>query len=224
MPSKGEQLPRADLIHCHPEFKSEIVGPPGAGSRLSLNDICMLRADHTMQFGRYVNKVGLPWLTYDQIFRNKTLLIFGYGETEDEDEEYSKKLLSTHLKLLSHEECEVIFNYYVTVQPTKDPSIVYPDKYDRKTNICGKSADEVPRSPCDGDSGGSLIYRDSISECPIIIGIIASGSAPMCRSATRFVKVAAYRTWIENTMQRFKVESSPDRIPYYYPQRNRNED
>ena len=94
MPSNGEQLPRADLIHCHPEYKSEIVGPPGAGVPLTLNDICILRVDHTIQFGRYVNKAGLPWRAYDQIFSNKSLLIFDYSETENEDEDYSKKNFS----------------------------------------------------------------------------------------------------------------------------------
>ena len=58
MPSKGEQLPRADLIHCHPQYKSDRVGPPGASHRLLMNDICLLRVDHTVEFGLYITKAG----------------------------------------------------------------------------------------------------------------------------------------------------------------------
>ena len=92
---------------------------------------------------------GLPWRTYDQKFCNKQLLIFGYGVTGN-DGGYSKKLLSIELKLLSHKECEGLFNAYVTEDP-EDPPLVYPDKYDRKTYICAKSGDEIPRSACNSE-------------------------------------------------------------------------
>ena len=220
MPKNGDRLPRVDLIHCHPEFNNMRVGPPWGQKIWIPNDICLLRVDHTINFGKYIAKAGLPWRAYDKKYDNKLLLVSGYGETQLLGDT-SKKLLSTELKLLSHEECESIFNVYRTQKNSKNPPAVYPNTYDRKNQICGKSADEIRRAAGAGDSGGGFIYQDSISNCPIIVGII---SAVNIRNATeRFTRVSAYQSWIENTMERFN-NSKSSRFIYSYPERNRIDD
>ena len=213
MPRRGDLLPRVDLIQCHPQYKSEFVGPAENKLSLSKHDICLLRTDHLLVFGNYINRAALPWKAYDQEFIEKSLLVSGFGRIGLPGKN-PDKLLSIRVKLLTHEECESLFN---------PPDL--PIFYDRDFNICAMSADNVTRSPCSGDSGGGLIYEDSVSGCPVVIGVVSSMNAPFCYSAVRFPKVSLYKSWIQQTMQRFNYPTGQGNINatrgrYDYPERN----
>ena len=219
MPKKDNKLPRVDLTHCHPNYSHTLVGPPEIGQReLSVNDICMLRVDHDIEFGTYINKATLPWTAYDKVITDNQLLISGYGGSRvqynfsDWDLVPSDKLLSTRLKLLDNKECVLLF---------RDPDPRYPDTYDPTYEFCAKSPDEVIRSGCLGDSGGGGIYTDSITGCPVIVGVLVAGSSGDCDGATQFVSVSFYRDWIEQTIERFSRPRDGSGIEYTYPERNK---
>ena len=147
MPRRGDLLPRVDLIQCHPQYKSEFVGPAENKLSLSKHDICLLRTDHLLVFGNYINRAALPWKAYDQEFIEKSLLISGFGRIRLPGKNPDKHL-SIRVKLLTQKKCEPLFNY---------PD--YPILYDRDFDMCTESVDNVTRSTCHGDSGGDSSTR-----------------------------------------------------------------
>ena len=109
---------------------------------------------------------------------------------------------------MTHKECESSFNL---------PG--YPPFYIRDFDICVKSADKEVRSTCYGDSGGGLIYEDSISGCPIVVGVFSEMSIPTCRDFSQYPRVSVYKTWIEQTIERFSYMYAAHST-YNYPERN----
>ena len=209
MPKKRDDtLPRVDIIRCHPRYQRQLVGwgQPIVFDQIK-HDICLLRTDHLLELGKYVNRAGLPWTAYDQELIVKPLSLSGYGRTGFREEE-SDKLRSTKLKLMMHKECESSFNL---------PG--YPTFYFRDFAICVKSVDHEVRSACFGDSGGGLIYKDSISGCPIVIGVASSTSIPFCKDFSQYTRVSAYKTWIKETIERYSYPSET-KSRYKYPTRN----
>ena len=165
-----------------------------------------------LEFGKYINKAGLPWQAYDQTIDGRTFIVNGYGRIElSKGWEFSEKLLTTRLNLMTHEECEALFG-----NDTR-----YPQLYDRNQSRCSKSVDNVLRNPCKGDSGGGLIYEDELTRCPIVIGVVSTSRYYYCDISTQFVLVSAYKSWIEDTIERFTHTSKPNLPPVHYPDRNR---
>ena len=80
MPSRGELLPRVDLSHCHPKYKKDIIGPAYHATTKAFNDICLLRTDHVLEFGKYVNRAVLPWHAYDQKIEGREMMLSGFGK------------------------------------------------------------------------------------------------------------------------------------------------
>ena len=204
MPKKNDKLPRVDIIFCHPQYSKQVVGQVNKYAQLR-NDICLLRTDHLLEFGNYIKKAGLPWDALDQKFIEKSLLLSGYGSVGQG--KLSSTLRSTRTKLATHEECESLFNR--------------PDDYElyfRDFDICIKMQTEDMGSACHGDSGGGLIYEDSLTGCPIVIGVVSTGS-PYCNESVRFPRVLTYETWIQQAIERF---TSPSKTigRYKYPRRN----
>ena len=189
-------LPRADLAHCHPKFNIN-YGP------YEIHDICLMRMDHLLRFGEYINKAALPWQAYDKQIQGKQLIVSGYGHTGIG---FSYKLLSTNLRLRTHEECESIFN--------KDLPF-----YLREFHRCTGSIEGKKTSTCYGDSGGGLIYQDNITGCPTLIGVVGSGSPySKCDVSTIFALVSSYQIWIEQIIERFSRDGNIRK--YNYPERN----
>ena len=215
MPRKGDLLPRVDLLQCHPGFKQEYFGPSSDLRVIATHDICLLRTDHALEFGPYINRAGLPWLACDKAIEEKQLLVSGYGVSDTSAS--PKKLRFTKLKLVKHEDCERVFSN------SDIPGI--PSSYNANLDICVYTFDQVKRKTCLGDSGGGLTYKDSITGCQVVIGIVSQGEGA-CQGYTRYVKVAAYQSWIEETMERYGYPAGRTRtdIKYIYPERNKIND
>lgn len=64
MPRKNdtypEGLPRAELTICYPDYIEKDFEHKGKDSLTAFHDICLLRVDHDLQFGTYINRVTLP--------------------------------------------------------------------------------------------------------------------------------------------------------------------
>ena len=201
-------IPRADLVICHPNSTS------GWGFdiktknsyRWTTHDICLIRIDHNLTFGEYIGKAGLPWDAYDESFNDKELQISGHGMYIYRDPNFapSDKLFTIKQRTLPIEEC---------VEISGAGSM--PDQ-----NFCAVNVDDdVYRCPSFGDSGGGMIYKDSITGCPIVRGILTSVKGDCNLSWS--VNVMVYKDWIKQTMERFtRLEH---RITYIYPARNRGE-
>ena len=214
MPRKGNLFPRVSLTICHPEYKEgTALNESGIFHDYSVNDICLLRTDHLLQFGKYINKALLPWEAFDQKFEDKELLVSGYGMTGIKNKGfYGDKLHSIKLKVLPRNECESLFNN------PNFPPLFYGDN-----SICAKGFDEVLRATCYYDSGGGLLYEDSITGCSVLIGAV-KGHHPgsYCSGATQFPLVSAYKVWIQNTLERYSYPPTKDDLPKYtYPRRNK---
>ena len=53
MPKNEDLFPRADLQICHPEYARGFIY---TGESYLKNDLCLLRVDHDIQFGAYIQK------------------------------------------------------------------------------------------------------------------------------------------------------------------------
>ena len=215
MPSRGDLLPRVDLSICHPKYKDTIIGPAYHATTKVFNDICLLRTDHVLEFGKYVNRAVLPWEAYDQKIEGREMLFPGFGKIGIYPTIFSDKLKATKLKVLRPDECAHFYN-----------NQMYPGLFSAELDICTISPDEVVRAGCGGDSGGGLVYEDAITLCPIVVGIVSAGSTQFCNESNIFTKISAYRTWIEETIQRFTLstaEMTSNRDRVNYPARNRIE-
>ena len=211
MPSRGDLLPRVDLSHCHPEYRVDLIGPAYKTYIKNFNDICLLRTDHVLEFGKYVNRAVLPWYAYDQKIEGRQMLFTGFGKTGLYPLRVPHKLKAAKLKVMTHNKCESLFNIEL-----------YPGHYNRELDICTMTPDEVVRDGCGGDSGGGLVYEDSITLCPIVVGVLSDGNTRHCNESSRFIKISAYRAWIEQTIQRF-TPSTLTSTRVNYPARNRIE-
>ena len=209
MPRKNNLLLRPDLVVMHPEFRTLVVGKV-VFHLVSLNDLCLLRLDHHIEFGPFINRATLPWTAYDNEFTGKSLLASGYG-WDGPTRVKTKKLISTNMKWASHDVCEA---------RTRPVLPGEPPMYTPEFSICTTSVDDVKRVACYGDSGGGIIYKDSITQCNVILGVISDGDG--CRKVTISVNVSFYKNWVEDTMDRFSSNKSElDREQYFYPERNR---
>ena len=209
MPRNGDSLPRVDLIQCHPEYKLNIVRnkEPRFSTYWASDDICLVRVDHDIQFGRYINRAILPWQAYEQEFKEKQFIVSGYGAAREP--ELPNTLRSTNIKSLPHEICESHFNTYNIA------------KYKRDFHFCFGSPGNVTQIPCYGDSGGGILYKDSITRCNVVIGIVSMGYCVFQAA----VRVPAYKEWVQETMDRFTFsEPGYNRHNYSYPQRNSLDD
>lgn len=55
------------------------------------------------------------------------------------------------------------------------------DAFDAIFDLCSKPVYKLTSDTCEGDSGSGLVYRDNITNCPVIIGIVSSSETlPGC--------------------------------------------
>ena len=200
-------LPLVDLHVCQPNYfiLTTYNHYTDKYQRVPLYDICMLRVDHDLQFGRYINRAALPWTAYDKNIMNKELILSGFGRIEPENfSSASDELRSTKLKLLTVDECKKKFTSY----------------FENEIDACTISAEKPTSSPCYGDSGSGMIYKDPITDCYVLVGV-ASSAENYCypNTSTKFAKVIGYKNFIEEVMERY---SRPSRktSKYQYPARN----
>lgn len=202
MPQRNGRLPRADLIICHPNYKHwYFMDNFGQRNAASINDICLLRVDHQLQFGKYIKKVGLPWKAFDQDTTKKGLIVSGFGMRRLHGPK-SRKLFSTFLQIMTDEECENLMGLQ---------GFLKEKAFCTTSNGTGHA--------CNFDSGGGLVYKDSIPECPIIIGLVSIGDCSFPPYATKFTQVKGYKAWIEETMEMYHRPHSNK--SYTYPERNK---
>ena len=80
MPQRNGDIPRADLWHCHPNYSHSVSYNPVTehDAFWTSLDVCLLRIDHTLQFGEYINRAVFLWDALDQSFTNKKLIESGH--------------------------------------------------------------------------------------------------------------------------------------------------
>ena len=205
MPQRNGDIPRADLWHCHPNFSTGMTFDPVTEHYTfwDSHDICLLRIDHNLQFGEYINRAVLPWDALDQDITNKKLIEFRHGRLNEDGDNF-EKLKSIYVKFLPGEECTKMAPLYF--MPEQDFCTEYFDKFQ----------DEMSCSDPSWDHGGGIVYIDSITNCPVLRGILKGGHE--CVFLTHS-NLFLYKDWILETMERF--HRPRDNISYIYPPRNR---
>ena len=204
-----EGLPQVDLHVCHPDYMPMHIKRGILDHFFHINDICLLRVDHEIQFGPFINRVTLPWTAYDTNIMEKVFTVSGFGSTEYDDlVPLPDELFSTMFKLVPHEECEKKFGL----------------QYYRGRTLCSSPGYKATSSVCPGDSGSGLVYRDNITNCLILVGITVSGQTLRCETpntSALFESVLAYRKWIEETIGRYSRPAGHGSVKTYkYPSRN----
>ena len=85
MPQRNDSfpygLPRVDLHVCHPYYMDKHIQLRGLDIFFYANDICLIRVDHEIQFGPFINRVALPWTAYDTNIMEKEFTVSGFGRT-----------------------------------------------------------------------------------------------------------------------------------------------
>ena len=194
-PQRDGALPHADLIQCHPKYFSGRVHDSTISERQTLNDICLLRLDHTLQFGNYINKAALPWRAHDSNITNKELFVSKFGYKE------SRELKKIDQILIPNEKCKQEFY-----------------SYREGLSLCTWCADHYGFDWCNPRSGSGLVYKD-LSDCDIVVALLSR--ATYSTGFGLYVNISAYREWIEQTMTRFgHPVGSKSTANYKYPKRN----
>lgn len=166
----------------------KIIKHPQYNRRLGLNDMALLRLNRNIPFTDYIRPICLPDAQTKFAKVGDTMTLSGFGRI-DADDKYAiikKKILS---RLISNEQCH------------KEFTLIDSSAHRRVTNniMCTKKLEVSNDRPCEGDSGGPLMfsYRTQWH-----IEGIAVWSTNICDSAHPFAytKVINYMDWIESTV------------------------
>ena len=198
----GGLLPNADMVLCHPEFQSFIDDNNNYHSR---KDICMLRVDHYMTFGKYVHRAVLGIPEDDLSYIGKLALVSGYGQTETGQTSYSLK--SVTLKIQPYRWCEEMLTHW----------------YEKYYDYCATSPNRRNKSACYGDSGAGLIaFLPPPYNWPIVIGVASMAINGCARKAiNRFERVSTNKKWIEGLIDKYSYPKSRNHFRVIYPERNK---
>ncbi|XP_034133207.1 brachyurin isoform X2 [Drosophila guanche] len=166
-----KQLMRTNspVVYLHPDWNSQTLD----------NDIALLRLPEAAVFSSAIQVIRLPGMasrhvSYDYVPATTS----GWGRMNDES-----TFISDHLRYVvqfveSNEDCRYSF---ANIKPT---------------NICMDTTGG--RSTCTGDSGGPLIYHDTLQHADILIGVTSYGKKTGCTKGypSVFTRVTAYLDWI----------------------------
>ena len=154
----------------------------------STHDLCLVRTKYQILFNKWVNRVALQWKAYDIgfPFDRTELLIAGFGDTSRDKNVASMKLLLTKQKYINYTTC-VKSTYNILI----DEEIFCTTSHDENNKIS---------ATCSGDSGGGIIYIDSITNCATLIGVAKLSN---CIDRSVYTWIYVYRSYILETMERF---------------------
>ena len=169
-------------VYRHPEYNP----------RTYAFDIALVRFDHSAgrRDGRTyaIASIATDEETMEErvISRGDPVYVYGFGRTVVDDARSTAPLQGAKLLLESQAQCNVITQFARTLW---------------NTMLCAKGANN--EQACKGDSGGPLITYSDADRRPRVIGVVSSGrrcGQGRTREASRYVRVAAAREWIDETM------------------------
>ncbi|XP_047039281.1 serine protease snake-like [Helicoverpa zea] len=161
-----------------------IIPHPGYKAPSKYHDIALLLTDRWVQFSRYV----LPACLHTEEIDASEATATGWGALGNR-QGLSDTLQSVVLSAYSEEECSSFY----------PPHRHLVNGYNHTTQMCYGDKDDT-RDTCEGDSGGPLQIRSSISSCAsTIIGITSNGKpCGQPGSSGVYTRVSYYVPWIES--------------------------
>lgn len=146
------------------------------------NDIALLRLDSRIQFNNKMQPVCLPNVHAKEPDGNTTLTVVGWGSTSVDRDRIAKR--GVGIKVLTNSTiCEYLDDGRLC-------AAVLPSKRN------------VPRTTCDGDSGGPLM-QEWQKRRMVIEGIVSFLQGGSCLSnffPTHYTRVRHYMNWLEEHM------------------------
>lgn len=140
-----------------------------------INDIGLLVTEDEMEFDAKIEAIKLP--TKERNYDNANLTVISWGGVTDEKK--SNRLMHTYTFGVPSDECDI----------------------DDERILCIHNNGSLP---CNGDSGGLVVYRRSNGK-PELAALISGTSASDCSTNPRgelfSTKVYPYRRWIKKTLE-----------------------
>ncbi|XP_046968278.1 chymotrypsin-2-like [Vanessa cardui] len=147
------------------------------------NDIGILVTGDIMPLNDRIQPVTL---NYDYVIGDVTSLVAGWGRTVVGGP-LSNRLLVLFVTAVEGDECSKAMNYDISVAEQFA-------KYDTELELCAFST--RGQGVCNGDSGSALVRKDSNEQ----IGIVSWGYACARGVPDVYVRLSAYKEWIENAL------------------------
>ncbi|XP_046812035.1 venom protease-like, partial [Lucilia cuprina] len=128
------------------------------------DDIGLIALPNPLTFSPNIQAIDL--VTAAEAAKNDFLgaeaTICGFGRTVDNVDKSSEWLLWTSVEIVNNTICEVIYD-----EPVED------------TVICAKGYKNSKQSPCDGDSGGALVWKNKANKF-VQIGVYSFSKEDAC--------------------------------------------
>lgn len=168
---------------------SEFIVHPRYNRRNMDNDIALVRFSPEVQYTTKIQPICLPTpeTTSENLQRGAKGWVTGWGTTENGTD--SDILLMAQLPVVSSGQCRDMYRREnLTIQITNNM-------------YCAGHA-EGGTDSCTGDSGGPMVFYDSVTESYVLEGIVSfgvKGPTGSCGQKNRYgvyTKVSNYATWI----------------------------
>ncbi|XP_062551481.1 serine protease grass-like isoform X2 [Armigeres subalbatus] len=186
--SKDEDcIVRADERDCTPPPQDIVVDReirhPGYSNRHKINDITLLRLEHSATLGDSVRTICLPNATlHERMVQPSSYIVSGWGLTEN----------GTSFDVLRYAEVPSVSPENCSVSLRNLHSSFRMDE----SHICAGGVDQVDN--CAGDSGGPLQYVADLSSQFVQQGIVSFGvrSCGVQSEPGVYTKVRNFISWI----------------------------
>jgi len=135
----GEQIHKVSEIHIHPQFKMPEDGAPEY-------DVALLKLEKPVVLSEHITPVCLPTTADEKLPPvGSTAFLIGWGKISGNSRDTNPTLKQVHEAVASNATCAEI----------------YGADYNDEVMFCaGYSKKKDPNGPCNGDSGGPLLFQD----------------------------------------------------------------
>ncbi|XP_037809757.1 brachyurin-like [Lucilia sericata] len=160
-------------FYIHPEYQPVIL----------MDDVALIELPAPLKFNKKINAIPLVTSKHaNNDFVGKLGSVTGFGWPADRADEFSEKLLWGTVQVISNTDCAEKLN---------EPSI-------EDSSMCAVPYSGTNMSPCNGDSGGALIWKDEDKKF-VQIGIISSSKENHCSEyPVAYARVTSFLDYIHN--------------------------
>ncbi|XP_037809800.1 collagenase-like [Lucilia sericata] len=161
-------------LYTYPDFDAENI----------INDISLIELPTPLNFTKNIKSIGLvSSIEASNDFVGAEGIIIGFGQTANIAEDSSDVLLWANVEIINITTC----------------AKAYEEESIEDTVMCGIGYNNnADISPCDGDSGGALVWKNKYNNY-VQIGIISFTVKNKCSEyPTGYTKITSYLNYINN--------------------------
>ncbi|XP_023300273.2 brachyurin-like [Lucilia cuprina] len=163
----------SSTFFIHPKYKPSIV----------MDDVALIKLPTPLKFNKNINVIPLvPSKDAKNDFVGKFGSVTGFGWPTDRAKRYSERLLWGTVQVISNKEC---------AKKLKERAI-------EASSMCAVPYMGTNMSPCRGDSGGALIWKNDEKRF-VQIGIISSTKKNHCSEyPVAYARITSFLNYIRN--------------------------